>query len=65
MILKTATENKFGNRIEAGEQISVLSSTGDEVYIMPLSSKANSYPKGMWIKREVVEDENQSKQQPL
>lgn len=56
MILKTATENKFGNRIEAGEQVSILSSKGEEVYIMPLRSKASSYPKGMWIKREEVED---------
>lgn len=65
MILKTSIENKFGNRIEAGEQISIISSKGDEVYIMPLRSKASSKPKGVWVKREVVEDENQSIKQPL
>lgn len=55
MILKTATENKFGNRIEAGEQVSILSIKNDEVYIMPLKSRGNSLPKGVWVKRVEVE----------
>lgn len=55
MILKTATENKFGNRIEAGEQISILSIKNDEVYIMPLKSRSNSLPKGVWVNKEEVE----------
>lgn len=57
MILKTATENKFGNRIEAGEQI-VITSTRDynEVFIMPLRATSdNSNPIGVWVNKEEVE----------
>lgn len=55
MILKTKVENRWGNRIEAGEQVSILSSKGDEVYIMPLKARGNSLPKGAWINKEEVE----------
>jgi hypothetical protein len=55
MILKQAVENRYGNRIESGEQVSIISSKDNEVYIMPLKSKQSTYPVGMWVKREDVE----------
>jgi hypothetical protein len=55
MILKQAVENRYGNRIEAGEQVSIISHKDNEVYIMPLTSKQSTYPVGMWVKREEVE----------
>lgn len=56
MILKTATENKFGNRIDAGEQVVITSTRGyNEVFIMPLKSRGNSLPKGVWVNKEEVE----------
>jgi hypothetical protein len=55
MILKQSVENKYGNKIEKGEQVSILSKNKDgEVYVIPLKRTSND-PVGLWVKREAVE----------
>jgi hypothetical protein len=57
MKLKQSVENKYGNKIEKGEQVVILSNANKdgEVYIIPLKTRGSSDPIGMLVKRELVE----------
>lgn len=55
MILKVDKTNPSGNKIAAGEEVGIIQTNGEEIYVMPHKSRQNNLPIGVWVKKSEVQ----------